>query len=179
MFFLQNNSALLYRNLTDIISNFSDHINRHLILLGEIIIFIGVAFILFYVDFLGTIIVLSSVSVVSLIIYFSTIKRVSFLGKERNIISGELNKHLLQGIASAKDVKILDREDDLIYQVDKHIFKLTRLNQVIQFINGLPRFSFEVLIVFVFVVLILMMLGAKRETIDIIQYLGRICSCFL
>jgi ABC-type multidrug transport system fused ATPase/permease subunit len=172
MFFLQNNSALLYRNLTDIISNFSDHINRHLILLGEIIIFTGIAFILFYVDFLGTIIVLFSVSVVSLIIYFSTIRRVSFLGRERNIISGELNKHLLQGIASAKDVKILDREEDLIHQVDKNVFKLTRLNQVIQFINGLPRFSFEVLIVFVFTVLILMMLSTKRETIDIIQYLG-------
>ena len=172
MFFLQNNSALLYRNLTDIISNFSDHINRHLILLGEIIIFMGIASILFYVDFLGTIIILSSVSAVTLVIYFLTIKKVSFLGKERNIVSGELNKHLFQGIASAKDVKILDREEDLIYQVDKNVFKLTKLNQIIQFINGLPRFSFEVLIVFVFIVLILIMLSTKRETIDIIQYLG-------
>ena len=67
-------------------------------------------------------------------------KRISFLGRERNIIGGELNKHLLQGMASAKDVKILDREDDLIYQVDKNLFKMTRLGQIVQFITGLPIF---------------------------------------
>ena len=172
IFFLRNNSALLYRNLTAIISDFSDHVNRHLILLGEIIIFIGIASVLFYVDILGTVIILFSVSVLALIIYFLTIRKISFLGKERNIISAELNKHLLQGIASAKDVKILDREEDLIYQVDKNVFKLTRLNQVIQFINGLPRFSFEMLMVFVFVILILTMVSVKRDMVDIIQYLG-------
>ena len=53
-------------------------------------------------------------------------------------------------MAAAKDVKILDREEDLVYQVNKNLFKMTRLNQIIQFISGLPRFSFEMLMVCVF-----------------------------
>ena len=172
IFFLQKNSAHLYRNLTVIISSFIDYINRHMIFLSEIIVFMGIVFILFYVDFLGTTVILFSVGVVSFIIYISTIRKISFFGKERNILSGELNKHLLQGMASAKDVKILDREEDLIHQVDKNLFKITRLKHMIKFINGLPRFSFEMLIVCVFLVLVFVMIGAKRDMIDIIQYLG-------
>ena len=172
IFFLQKNSAYLYRNLTGVISSFVDYINRHMTFLGEIIIFIAIVCVLFYVDFLGTTIIFFSVSVASLIIYILTIGRLSSLGKERNIIEGALNKHLLQGVASAKDVKILDREEDLIYQVDKNLFKKTRLTHIIQFINGLPRFAFEILIAFVFLVLVFVMLDAKKDTVDIIQYLG-------
>jgi ABC-type multidrug transport system fused ATPase/permease subunit len=143
-----------------------------MIFLGEIIVFIGIASLLFYVDFLGSIIILFSVGAVSLVIYVLTIGKISLLGEQRNIVSGELNKHLLQGMASAKDVKILDREEDLIYQVDRNAFKQSRLNQIIQFVTGLPRFSFEILMVCIFSTLVYAMLGAKREMVDIIQYLG-------
>ena len=172
IFFLQNNSALLYRNLTEVIGSYVGFVKGCMILLGEIIVFIGIASLLFYVDFLGTTIILFSVGIASLIIYFLTIGKISLLGVQKNIVSGELNKHLLQGMASAKDVKILDREEDLIYQVDKNAFKQSRLNQIIQFITALPRFSFEILMVCIFSALVFAMLGAKREMVDIIQYLG-------
>ena len=172
IFFIQNNSAHLFRNLTGVIGSFVGYIGGNMILLTEIIVFIGIACILFYVDFLGTIIILFSVGIVSLVIYILTIGKISFFGKESIIVGGELNKHLLQGMASAKDVKILDREEDLIHEVDKNIFKLTKVNQVIQFITGLPRFTFEVLMVCAFSVLIFVMIGAKRDMIDIIQYSG-------
>tara|TARA_Y100000031_G_scaffold90980_1_gene100060 strand:- start:141 stop:1448 length:1308 start_codon:yes stop_codon:yes gene_type:complete len=143
-----------------------------MIFLSEIIVFIGIAFILFFVDFLGTMIILFSVGIVAILIYVLTIGKISLLGKQRNIIGGELNKHLLQGMASAKDVKILDREADLIHQVDKNLFKHTALIHIIQFITGLPRISFEIVMVCTFSALIFVMIGAKREMVDIIQYLA-------
>tara|TARA_Y100000294_G_scaffold63200_1_gene59865 strand:- start:2148 stop:3902 length:1755 start_codon:yes stop_codon:yes gene_type:complete len=172
MFFVQKNSAQLYRNLTDIISTFVSYINNYMILFNEIIIFIGIALLLFYVNFLGTIIVILSVSIVTSIIYMLTRKRIISLGEERTVVGAELNKHLLQGMASAKDVKILDREEDLIYQVDKNLSKMSKLNFIIEFIRGLPRFSFEMLIVCVFLALVLFMLSLKREMADIVLYLG-------
>jgi len=172
IFFLQNNSAHLYRNLTNIISAFVSYIKGYMIFLSEIIVFLGIAFVLLYVDLFGTLIILFLVGLVSFLIYISTIGKISLLGKQRNIIDGQLNKHLFQGMASAKDVKILDREEDLIYQVDKNLFRSTRISHIIQFINVLPRFSFEMLMVFTFSILIFVMIGAKRDMIDIIQYLG-------
>ena len=172
IFFLQNNSAHLYRNLTDLTSTFVSYIKASMVFLGEIIVFIGIAFVLFYVDFLGTTIILFSVGIVSFLIYVLTIEKISLLGEQRNIVGGELNKHLLQGMASAKDVKILDREADLIHQVDKNLFKHTALIHIIQFITGLPRISFEIVMVCTFSALIFVMIGAKREMVDIIQYLA-------
>ena len=172
MFFLKNNSAHLYRNLTSLISIFVGYIKAYMVLLTEVMVFIGIAFVLFYVDFLGTTIILFAVGTVSFVIYILTIGKISLLGKQRNIVSGELNKHLLQGMASAKDVKILDRVEDLIYQVDKNLYQHTRLNQLITFITGLPRFSFEILMVCTFSVLIFVMIGVGRNTVDIIQYLS-------
>ena len=172
IFFLQNNTGHLYRNLTSIIGTFISYTKSHLIFLSEIIVFAGIALILFYVDFLGTVIILFSVGAVSFLIYILTIGKISFFGKERNIVGGELNKHLLQGMASAKDVKILDREEDLIYQVDKNLFKMTRLNHIIQFISGLPKFSFEMLLVISFLVIVFVMTNMEKDILDIIQYLG-------
>ena len=172
IFFLHNNSGYLYRNLTDIIGNFIGFVKGYMVLLSEITVFIGIAFILFYVDFLITTIILVSVGASSFLIYISTIRKIHLFGQQRNIFSAELNKHLLQGMASAKDVKILDREDDLIHQVDRNSSKITKFQQFIQFITGLPRFSFEFLMVCTFIVIVLVMIGAKRDTVDIIQYLG-------
>ena len=172
MFFLNNNSAYLYRNLTEVISNFVAFVKGHMILLSEITVFFGISFVLFYVDFLTTTIILVSVGVVSFLIYILTIGKISLLGKQRNIFGAELNKHLLQGMASAKEVKILDREDDLIHQVDKNLFKMTEIQQIIHFIAGLPRFSFEMLMVFTFSVIVFVMIGIKKDMADIIQYLG-------
>ena len=172
MFFLHNNSAYLYRNLTEVISSFVGFVKGHMILLSEITVFFGIAFVLFYVDFLTTTIILVSVGVVSFLIYILTIGKISLLGKQRNIFGAELNKHLHQGMASAKDVKILDREDDLIHQVDKNIFKMTGIQQIIHFIAGLPRFSFEMLMVCTFSVVVFVMIGLKKDMADIIQYLG-------
>ena len=172
MFFLHNNSAYLYRNLTEVISNFVAFVKGHMILLSEISVFFGISFVLFYVDFLTTTIILVSVGVVSFLIYILTIGKISLLGKQRNIFGAELNKHLLQGMASAKEVKILDREDDLIHQVDKNLFKMTGIQQIIHFIAGLPRFSFEMLMICTFVVVVYVMVGIQKDTTDIIQYLG-------
>ena len=54
-----------------------------------------------------------SVSIVATLIYIIFRKKINFFADQRNIVGGELNKHLLQGMASAKDVKILDREEEL------------------------------------------------------------------
>ena len=172
IFFLQNNSAYLYRNLVSVTGSYVSYIKGYMVLLSEITVFIGIVSILFYVNYLITIIILASISVASILIYILTISKISSLGRQRNLFSAELNKHLLQGMTSAKDVKILDREDDLIYQVDKNSFKHYGIQQVIQFITGLPRFSFEFLMVFIFSVIVIIMIDIKKDMIDIIQYLG-------
>ena len=170
--FINNNSAIYYRNLTSVVNSTLDYINRYMIFLTESIVFIGIIIFLGYIDFFGTSIILISVSIVATLIYIIFRKKINFFADQRNIVGGELNKHLLQGMASAKDVKILDREEELILQVKENLQKLTKLNHIVAFINGIPRYIFEVFIVLMFTILVILMLNAKRELLDIIQYLG-------
>ena len=172
MFFLQNNSAYLYRNLTDVIVTFVSYIGNYIILIGEIIVFIGIGFILFSVDFVGTLVILLLIGVTTFVIKKLTVKKLNFLGKERIVIGGELNKHLLQGMASAKDIKILDRENDLSHQVNNSSFKFLKNKQVAIFINSLPKFPFEIIAVFAFSALVYVMVEDERNMVDIIKYLG-------
>jgi|TARA_B110000438_G_scaffold258238_1_gene266814 ABC-type multidrug transport system fused ATPase/permease subunit len=172
IFFIQNNSAHLYRNLTSIVASYVSYVSKCILLLGEIIIFTSIIIVLMYVDLFGTSIVLFLSIIVVSLIYIFTKKPITLLGEERNVIGGTLNKHLLQGMASAKDIKILDREEDLIYQVDRNLLKITRINFIIEFIRGVPRFAFELLLVLSFVFLVLLMLHLEREMLDIILYLA-------
>ena len=172
IFFVQKNSAYLYRNLTTIVSNYVAYISKYVILLSEVIIFVGLVVVLLYVDPLGTSIILFFSTITVSLIYIFTKKKITSLGEERNLIGGELNKHILQGMASAKDIKILDREEDLIYQVDNNLLKITRINLIIEFIRGVPKFLFELLLVFSFTSFLLLMLYLKRDMTDIIIYLA-------
>ena len=172
MFFLQANSAILFKNLNDHTNQFANYMRLYMILCGEVIVFLGIACVLFSVDFFGTFIILFAVGLVAFILYKLTVEKLSSMGAERVLALGELNKHLLQGMHSAKDIKILDREEDLILQVDKNLFKWCRVNQLAQFISGLPKYSFEILIVCAFSSLILVMMSVNRDMNDIIIYLG-------
>jgi ABC-type multidrug transport system fused ATPase/permease subunit len=74
-------------------------------------------------------------------------------------------------MAAAKDVKILDREDDLIYQVEKNNFTFTKANQIAQFFGGLPKFFFEILIVLAFSIITFVMIFSGKDMLGTIQYL--------
>jgi len=172
IFFLQRNTADLIRNIESEVGSFVAFVNMYIVLVTETIVSLGIIAVLFYVDLLSTIIILTCVITFIIIIYMFTKKKIEVLGQDRVKVTGQMIKHLYQGLFAAKDVKILDREQDLVDQVYENIFKLTRIGKDFTFINGLPRFLFEILIVFVFVTLVIYMMMAGREMIEIIQYLG-------
>ena len=84
----------------------------------------------------------------------------------------ELNKQLMQGIATAKDVKILDREVDIIHQFNRNLFKNSAIGLYMKFIAALPKYLFEILLVCAFLILVLSLINMNRDMVSIIQYLG-------
>ena len=172
IFFLQMNTAQLMANVKSEIPSFVEYINKMMIFFGEIIIFLGIAILLFHVDFFGTLIILFFIGVFIFLIYVFTKKKIDIYGKERIIVDRELNKQLMQGIATAKDVKILDREEDIIHQFNRNLFKHSAIGLYMNFIAGLPKFLFEILLVCAFLILVLSLINMNRDMVSIIQYLG-------
>lgn len=172
IFFLKTNTSILIQNIRAEVVSFQVFFNRYMIFCGEIIIFFGIACTLFYVDAFGTSIILLSVSVFTIFIYGFTRKKIKIFGLDRIKIDREIFKHLTQGLYAAKDVKLLDRTKDLSDRVSNNLYKFSKINLFINFVGALPKFLFEILVVFVFVILILSMLKLERSTVDIVQYLG-------
>ena len=172
IFFLQMNTAQLMANVKAEIPSFVEYVNRMIIFFGEIIIFLGIAILVLYVDFFGTLIILFSIGFFIFLIYAFTKNKIDIYAKERIIIDRELNKQLMQGIATAKDVKILDREENIIHQFNRNLFKNSTIGLYMKFIGGLPKFLFEILLVCAFLILVLSMINMNRDMITIIQYLG-------
>ena len=172
IFFLQTNSGQLIRNVRFEISSFIEFINRSMIFFSEFVILFGIGILLLYVDPFGTIIILSLMCASTYIIYASTKKKIDNFGTQRITVEGELNKHIIQGLSSAKDIKLLGREDNLIHQVYKNLCLNSKINLFIKFISGLPKFLFEIILVCTFIILVVSMINVERDMIDIIQYLA-------
>ena len=69
IFFLQMNTAQLMANVKSEIPSFVEYVNRMMVFFGEIIIFLGIAILLFHVDFFGTSIILLFIGVFIFLIY--------------------------------------------------------------------------------------------------------------
>ena len=82
IFFLQTNTARLVRNINEEVDSLVNYSNQAMVIISEIVIFLGILTVLFYVDFFGTSIILLLVSVFAITIYLFTKKRINILGKE-------------------------------------------------------------------------------------------------
>lgn len=162
------NNAKLIRNVKDETGAFGDVVKQLSLFLNEIIISLGILFFLFYLNFLSTLIISLSLLISAFAIYLINKRKISSYGKKRIILDEKINKHIIQGFTAAKDIKILNSNKNLIFKLNKSLEDGAKVNIFIRFINILPRFIFEILIISVLVGLILIFLKTNFTTYEII-----------
>ena len=173
-FFLDNNTSVLLRNITTEIGSLVEFISSSLILFGEISVFIGITTLLLIVDFQSTIIVALIASIFGFLIIYLTKKKLLIMGKDRIFVDGQLNKFFLQGLAAAKDVKLLKVEDSLIENTSNFLNKSVKINLFFRFLNGIIKYLFEILIITLFVFLVIFLYKLNFEY----NYILKTCALF-
>ncbi len=173
-FFLDNNTSVLLRNITTEIGSLVEFISSSLILFGEISVFIGITTLLLIVDFQSTIIVALIASIFGFLIIYLTKKKLLIMGKDRIFVDGQLNKFFLQGLAAAKDVKLLKVEDSLIENTSNFLNKSVKINLFFRFLNGIIKYLFEILIITLFVFLVIYLYKLNFEY----NYILKTCALF-
>lgn len=113
-FHLNKNSAELQRNIKVEVLQFTEVIKSGLTLILEILVIIGVGFLLFYIEPVGAIVL--SISFGSLMLIFSklTNRKLSDWGKIRQKVSNETTKTINHAFGGIKDIKILEVQDYFI-----------------------------------------------------------------
>lgn len=171
-FHLQRNSAELVRNVHGEVAAFTGVISSAQMLVTEILVLVGIATLLLFVEPLGALLVTIILGGAGVVFHHFTRKRISNWGAERQHHDGLRFKHLQQGLDGAKDVKLLGRESDFLAQFHTHNLKSARASKFQTIIQNYPRLMFELLAVTGLAILVISMLSQGREMASIIPTLG-------
>ena len=171
-FHLQRNSAQLVGNVTSEVGIFSGVLTNTLVLFTELMVLVGVALLLLFVEPMGLLIVALVIGGAAWGFHYLTRDYIARWGKERLHHSDMRIQHVQQGLGGAKDVKLLGREQEFLDQFHLHNVKSARAWKFQYTFQGMPRLLFEILAVSGLVVLVLAMLGQNRGMNSIVPALG-------
>ena len=172
VFHLQRNSAQLIRNITGEVSVFSGVITSLLLLITELLVLVGVAFLLVILEPFSTLILFFVFGGSALIFYQNSRGHLSRWGDERQRHDGFRIQHLQQGLGGAKDVKLLGRENNFLTQFQIHNIKSAQMLKYHTIFQSYPRFMFELLAVAGLVIIVITMNNQGKNMSTILPAIG-------
>ncbi len=171
-FHLNRNSAQMIRNIQGEVDQFSAVSQAVINLSIEFSAIMGIASMLLIAEPLGAIVVISFLIVSGFLFYALTKNKILGWGKKRLNHDSRISQHLIQGLGSVKDVKLLGREKYFLNKFDDHnsdkaniLTKQTTLIQV-------PRLYLEVLAVIGMAGLVIMMVFQHKSLNLLIPTIG-------
>jgi len=170
-FHLNNNSSKLIRNIGEI--DLVVYIIKSLILLiNETVVFLGISTFVILYEPRGSLVVILFLGLFGYLFFKKIQTKVKKWGKTRQIHTGLSLKYLREGFGSIKDIKILQRTNELvkIFTANNKILNVCELKQ--NFIASLPKLWMEWLVVIGFILLILLMIFLGKELLYIVPLLG-------
>jgi ABC-type multidrug transport system fused ATPase/permease subunit len=170
-FHLNNNSSKLIRNIGEI--DLVVYIVKSLILLiNETVVFLGISTFVILYEPRGSLVVILFLGLFGYLFFKKIQTKVKKWGKTRQIHTGLSLKYLREGFGSIKDIKILQRTNELvkIFTANNKILNVCELKQ--NFIASLPKLWMEWLVVIGFILLILLMIFLGKELLYIVPLLG-------
>ena len=172
MFHLQHNSSTLMRNSRNANVVVSGGIDPVLVLLTDGLVAIALFTLLIFIEPVGTLITIFIFGAGAWMFQKLTRNRIESWGDEKNIHDGMILQHLQQGLGGAKDVKILGREGEFLFQHNKHLKESLRINRVYTVLQTVPRVSMEILTIAGLSALVISMVLQKQSFSEIIPTLG-------
>jgi len=170
-FHLNNNSSKLIRNIDEI--SLVIYVMESLILLiNETVVLLGISTFVILYEPKGSLMVILFLGLFGYLFFKKVQIKVKKWGKTRQIHTGLSLKYLREGFGSIKDIKILQRTNELvkIFTANNKILNVCELKQ--NFIASLPKLWMEWLVVIGFILLILLMIFLGKELLYIVPLLG-------
>jgi len=172
IFHLEHNSATLMRNSRNANVVVTGGIDPVLVLLTDGLVALALFALLIVVEPLGTVVTLAMFGFGAWFFQLLTRKRIESWGDQRNLHEGMILQHLQQGLAGAKDVKILGRESEFLHQHERHLTESLRINRVYSVLQTVPRAWMEILTISGLAALVISMIVQQKSFTEIIPTLG-------
>jgi ATP-binding cassette, subfamily B, bacterial PglK len=172
-FHLQRNSAELIRNVTGEVGQFvGNGINSLLTLIAEVLVIIGIIILIIAIEPVGSLVVFSVLVTAAWAFHRSTRDKLTKWGQLRQYHDGKRIQHIYQGLSGVKDVKLLGRESEFIFQFHKHNTKSGEMIKFLEILQKMPRLWLEFLAVVGLTLLVFIMLDNGSEMSTIVPTMG-------
>ena len=172
LFHLQHNSSTLMRNSRNANVVVSGGIDPVLVLLTDGLVAVALFTLLIFIEPVGTLLTIFIFGAGAWAFQKLTRNRIEKWGDEKNIHDGMILQHLQQGLGGAKDVKILGREGEFLFQHDRHLKESLRINRVYTVLQTVPRVCMEILTIAGLSALVISMVLQKQSFSESIPTLG-------
>ena len=147
-FHLQQNSAHLVRNVEYTVSDFAiNGLQAGLTLVSECMVLLAIGTLLLTIEPAATLCVAATIVTAAWSFSQMTRARVVRAGEIRQYHDGMRLQIMQEGLSSAKEVKLLGRESDLVAQFGNHCEKSTRAASLASTLQQMPRLWLELLAV--------------------------------
>tara|TARA_Y200000002_G_C22679291_1_gene663347 strand:+ start:1250 stop:2980 length:1731 start_codon:yes stop_codon:yes gene_type:complete len=170
IFHLNNNSALLIRNLND-----STHImvifRSLLILLTEVLVVTGVIFLIILLE-PYTLSIAFCFGVIGFLFHKKIQTKASEWGKKRKFYEGKKIMNMQQSFSSIKEIKVFGRENFFNNNFNLANNFVNTLEKKHDFVMSLPRIWFEWLTLIIIVLIFYMMMNIGKSSNTIVPILG-------
>ena len=138
-FHMQNNSALLVRNVTTGVGQFAGAIMAACMLVSELLLLAGVAGLLLYAEPVGAIVVGGALALAAYSFHRLTRERILRWGQARQHHEGQRLQHLQQGLGGVREVKMLGREAHFVANYELHNASTAHVGKRQSIVTALPR----------------------------------------
>ncbi len=147
-FHLLQNSAILVQNVVSEVSLFVNVILSYIRILTELFVIAGIAFLLFYVQPVGTTFVILSFGIAGWTLNRITRNRIKMWGEQRQYHDGLRIQKIQEGYGGVKEIKLYGREQDFIDLYKFHNHRSASVLKKLNTVEPLPRTWLESFAVF-------------------------------
>lgn len=173
LFHLSHNSAQILRDVASGAQTaFRNILLPTLNLLTEAITVFGIWIFLVFVDPLTAIGAAGILGFLSILLLKLLRKKISKKGELNSKLQIDVNKWISQGVGAIKETKVLRREKYFSYSFRNAYKEYTNANSSFQFLNSIPRFIIEFIVVFGLLLLIIIKLILNQPINQIVTLLG-------
>jgi len=172
LFHLQVNSAKLMQNIEKEVHGVTIFLVNALVLITELLVIFGLAFLMFYVNTQAALIIIVLFSIYGGFMFFYYRNRLLKLGFQRQNFEGEARKNAQEGFGGIKEIKLFGVENYFINQYKKPIQELISVNTKHQLSLEIPKIWIEFFVISVFSVLMVLMIYQNLNVVGLIPTLG-------
>ena len=147
LYFLENNSSIPIRNI-DNIGIFTESLNQFVFILIDVIFFVSILTLLFYINFINTMFLLITIFVALYIFRLLTKKKLIDLGTQRQFFLQKKIQNVIETMNAIKEIKIFFREVFFLKKFKNYLEKYSKTSRIFETYQSSPKLMLEVLGVF-------------------------------